>query len=237
MAKKTITYHQPDVRFVLVEPSHPGNIGAVARALKVMTWQSLYLVKPKKFPDAEATARAAGAADLLLKAVVVEDLSTAIKDCSLVLGTSIRKRGISLPLISSFEIAQFLQKEATYKMAILFGRENNGLSNEELNHCHYQLYIPANPLYSSLNLASAVQIISYELAKCLAQINYLPEPCHYLANSQQYGDFYQRLSTYLPSLGFDRPSVLTKLKNIFNRARLSYDELQLLNGIFKANQK
>ncbi len=237
MEKEKLDSNCSEIRFVLVEPSHPGNIGAAARAIKVMSHRNLYLVNPKiSLPNDVATARAAGATDVLNNVIVVKRLSQAIENCNLVFGTSIRNRGISLPKISSYNLCEFLKKENKQKIAILFGRENNGLSNEELNHCHYQIYIPANPLYSSLNLASAVQIIAYELAKLYQQVsNNLPNKLIRLATSKDYAIFYHYLSSWLPKIGFERNSVLIKIKNIFNRSRLSYDEMQLLMGIFKNN--
>lgn len=237
MEKKGLNYTYPEIRFVLVEPSHPGNIGAAARAIKVMSWQNLYLVNPKKFPDDIAIARAAGAKDILNKTVVVKQLLQAIEDCDLIFGTSTRNREMSLPQTSSRNLHKLLKKENKQKIAILFGRESNGLSNEELNYCHHQIYIPANPSYSSLNLASAIQIIAYELANFFQQTNDLLEPSVHWATSKDYFIFYHYLSNWLPKIGFERNSVLNKIKNIFNRSKLSREEIHLLMGIFKNNSK
>jgi tRNA (cytidine32/uridine32-2'-O)-methyltransferase len=153
-----------NIKIVLVETSHPGNIGAVARAMKNMAMDNLCLVNPKIFPSADATARASGADDILAAAKIYENLPDAIADCQLVLGTSARCRTISWPELSPHECAEkVIIQEPGNKVAILFGRENSGLKNHELDLCHYLLRIPCNSEYSSLNIAAAVQVICYEL--------------------------------------------------------------------------
>ena len=153
-----------NIRVVLINTSHPGNIGAAARAMKTMCLKNLVLVDPKQFPHADASARASGADDILATAKVCSSLDEAIGDCSLVLGASARVRRLSWPMLDPRECAHVVM-EATLenKIAILFGREHSGLTNEELSRCHYLVNIPSNSEYGSLNLAAAVQIISYEL--------------------------------------------------------------------------
>lgn len=152
------------VRFVLINTTHPGNIGATARAMKVMGLSSLHLVTPKIFPNAEATAMASGADDLLQSAVLHDSLDTALAGCPLVLGTSARMRSLPMPVLDARRAAkQALAESASHEIAVLFGRERYGLTNEEMQRCQFLVNIPSNPEYSSLNLAQAVQILSYEL--------------------------------------------------------------------------
>lgn len=152
------------VRFVLVEPSHPGNIGGVARAMKTMGLSRLALVNPELFPNAEATARASGADDVLYHAAVLEDFPAAVADCQLVVGTSARRRTLEWPELSPREAARvLLEAAAGGPVAVAFGRESSGLTNGEMERCHFLLRIPASPEYSSLNLAAAAQVVAYEL--------------------------------------------------------------------------
>ncbi len=173
MSAVLATNHQPNklsslgqIRIVLVEPTHPGNIGSVARAMKTMGLSRLVLVNPKKFPHSEASKLAAGAESVLLNAEVVQTTSEAIGDCTMVLGTSVRDREVSWPTFSPRKTAANVDQHlshAGHQVAILFGRESSGLTNAELDLCQSQIRISANEEYSSLNLASAVQIIAYEL--------------------------------------------------------------------------
>ena len=153
-----------NIRIVLVEPSHPGNIGGAARAMKTMGLSDLWVIKPKRYPDPQADWRAAGALDVLDAAVVVETLDAALDDRHWVVGTSTRNRRIPWPINDAKGVAeQVTRLDAADRTAILFGREDNGLSNEELARCNMHLQIPAAPEYSSLNLAMAVQVVSYEI--------------------------------------------------------------------------
>ncbi len=151
------------LRIVLVETSHPGNIGGAARAMKTMGLSQLWLVRPARFPDPQAEWRAAGALDVLDRAIVVDSLDQAIGDCSLVVGTSTRSRRIPWPIATANTFAQQFASEPARAVALLFGRETSGLTNDELQRCHLHLQIPANPAYSSLNVAMAVQVVCYEL--------------------------------------------------------------------------
>ena len=165
------------VRIVLVETSHPGNIGACARAMKSMGLHRLYLVRPKRFPSADATARAAGADDLLQAATVCDDLTSAIRDCGFVVATSARQRHISWPVMDARECAAgALEQACDTEVALVFGRENAGLTNDELDQCHAMVTIPADPGFQSLNLAAAVQVLAYELRyQALAAVPPRPE--------------------------------------------------------------
>ena len=152
------------IKIVLVETTHPGNIGAVARAMKNMAMANLWLVSPKIFPSAEATSRASGADDVLAKATICKSLQEAIADCQIVIGASARCRTISWPEMTPRECAEHVVPNGSdNKIAIIFGRENSGLKNHELDLCHFLLRIPCNSEYSSLNIAAAVQVVCYEL--------------------------------------------------------------------------
>jgi tRNA (cytidine32/uridine32-2'-O)-methyltransferase len=153
-----------NIRVVLVETSHPGNIGAAARAMKSMGLRQLALVNPREFPSAAATARASGADDLLVSASVHASLEAAIADCGVVIGTTARARHLEWPVVTPREIAPWLLPQAsTGSAALVFGREQSGLSNEELALCQRAIRIPTNPAFSSLNVAQAVQVCAYEL--------------------------------------------------------------------------
>ncbi|TAL46022.1 MAG: RNA methyltransferase, partial [Methylovulum sp.] len=152
------------IKIVLVETTHPGNIGAVARAMKNMKMNNLWLVAPKIFPSADATSRASGADDVLARATVCQSLQEAIADCQLVIGASARCRTISWPEMTPRACAEnIVINEPKQSVAIIFGRENSGLKNHELDLCHFLLRIPCNAEYSSLNIAAAVQVVCYEL--------------------------------------------------------------------------
>ena len=152
------------IRIVLVEPTHPGNIGAAARAMKAMGLDRLCLVAPRRFPSAEATARAAGADDVLHAARLVESLDDALADCGLVLGTTARSRRIEWPVLDAREGARrAVAQAARTPVAVVFGRESAGLTNAELDRCHALIRIPAATGFSSLNVAAAVQILAYEM--------------------------------------------------------------------------
>lgn len=156
------------IRIVLVATSHPGNIGATARAMKNMGLKSLYLVNPKDFPSGVALGRAASALDILDDAQVVENLEEAVEDCGLVIGTSARSRSIPWPMVNPEECAEKLVAASEKNdVALVFGREDRGLSNEELQLCHYHVQIPANEEYSSLNVAAAVMVLCYEIRKAV----------------------------------------------------------------------
>ncbi|MCG8671925.1 MAG: TrmJ/YjtD family RNA methyltransferase, partial [Pseudomonadales bacterium] len=161
----------PDkIRIVMINTSDSGNIGAAARALKTMGFSRLYLVEPNDYPSGKATARASGAADVLHQAVITKTMDEALEGCQLVVGTSARMRSIPWPVMTPREFTKLLAKERDdSEVAIVFGREDSGLSNDELRRCQYHVSIPGNPEYSVLNVASAVQLICYELRMCLVE--------------------------------------------------------------------
>jgi tRNA (cytidine32/uridine32-2'-O)-methyltransferase len=224
------------VRVILVEPSHPGNIGASARAMKNMALSSLVLVQPAQFPSAEATARASGADDVLMRAAICTDLDTALTGCGLVLGASARQRGVPWPRLDARQAAAKALAHAG-TVAFVFGREHSGLTNEELDRCNYLVQIPANPAYSSLNMAAAVQVIAYELFMALKQSR--PDtPAEVLATAEQRARFYEHLEQTLIALQFLDPAhpkhLMRRLRRLYNRAALKENEINILRGILKS---
>jgi len=234
-------------KIVLVETSHPGNIGGVARAMKNMTLSELALVTPKVFPSADATARAAGSDDVLSSAVVYESLQEAISDCQVVLGASARDRTISWPEVTARECAEKFvsaaKTESKDKIAIVFGRENSGLKNHELDLCHYLLRIPCNSDYSSLNLAAAVQVVCYELFVASGQqmeSSIGDKDDESLASAKQMELFYEHLQQTLADIGFlhvdKSQSIMRRLRRIYNRVALDTKEVDILRGILRFSQ-
>ncbi len=232
------------VRVVLINTTHPGNIGAAARAMKVMGLSSLHLVTPKIFPNAEATAMASGADDLLQTARVHDSLESALTGCSLVLGTSARLRSLPMPMLDARRASeQALQEVDSHHVAILFGRERYGLINEEMQRCQYLVNIPSNPAYSSLNLAQAVQIIAYELRVAAmggAGVSVPPLDWEPVDDSQMEGLF-EHLEQTLLDIRFLNPrqprKLMMRLRRLFNRARPDQNEINILRGILKASQE
>lgn len=229
-------------RIVLVNTSHTGNIGSVARAMKTMGLSHLYLVDPVSAPDSKATALAAGASDILANAKTVDTLQEAIDDCGLVIGASARSRTWSWPMLDPRQCAKKMLSEAPkHPVALVFGRENNGLSNEELQLCQYHVCLPANPEYSSLNLAMAVQTLCYEV-----RMTWLEQQQQYDTIEEEYplaedlAGFYQHLEQTLIETGFiikaHPGQVMMKLKRLFNRARVEKQELNILRGILSSVQ-
>ncbi|MDK9685872.1 tRNA (cytosine(32)/uridine(32)-2'-O)-methyltransferase TrmJ [Pseudoalteromonas shioyasakiensis] len=233
-----------DIRIVLVNTSHSGNIGSAARAMKTMGLSNLYLVDPACEIDSHASALAAGATDVLGKTVVVDTLADAIADCGLTIGTSARSRTLSWPMVEPRECGEKLVAEAEHgPVALVFGRENSGLTNEELQQCNYHVCIPANPEYSSLNLAMAVQTLCYETR--MAYLNKQPkeqeEDEATYPNAKQTELFYEHLEQTLNDTGFiikQHPGmVMTKLRRLFNRARPEEAEMNILRGILTSINK
>ncbi|MGZ0078820.1 RNA methyltransferase [Methylomonas sp. YC3] len=231
-------------KVVLVETSHPGNIGAVARAMKNMQMDQLRLVSPKSFPHADATARASGADDVLRSATVFGSLQDAIADCQVVLGSSARDRTISWPSLTARQTAEkWVVTSPEQNIALVFGRENSGLKNHELDLCHYLLRIPCNTEYSSLNLAAAVQVVCYELfvasgQEMVSNVGDMGEEP--LATAEQMEAFYVHLHQTMADIGFLHPerskSIMRRLRRIFNRTQLDTKELDILRGILRFSQ-
>jgi tRNA (cytidine32/uridine32-2'-O)-methyltransferase len=231
-----------NIRIVLVETSHPGNIGAAARAMKNMRLSRLDLVAPQHYPSEEATSRASGADDLLAQARVHPSLDQALSGCRLVVGTSARPRTVSWPVLAPHEAAQRLVDESGQgDVALLFGREKSGLSNSELDRCNYLVHIPTNPDYSSLNLGAAVQVLSYELLlAALGGRQPSQEEPRDLATAEMMQGFHEHLIQALDDVGFTDPEqsekLLRRLRRLFQRARPDKDEINILRGIFSAMQ-
>lgn len=230
------------IRIVLVNTSHPGNIGSSARAMKTMGLSHLYLVTPGDFPHQKAYEMASGAGDILDQAQVCNDLLTAIGDCTLVIGTSTRARTIPWPIFSARDMGiKLSQEDKRGKVAILFGCEQSGLSNEELQHCHMHVQIPANPDYSSLNLSAAVQVIAYELRMAHDQSTLITEWDYRLANSDEMEKFFVHLQETLINIEFLKLNaprkLMTRLRRFFFRARPDVMEVNILRGMLTAIQE
>ena len=231
-----------NIRIVLVNTSHPDNIGSTARAMKTMGLSDLYLVDPVSAPDGKSSALAAGAGDVLANATIVSDLSEAVKDCSLIVGTSARSRTLPWPMLTPRECGvKMVQEGQKGPVALVFGRENNGLSNEELQLCHFHVCIPANPEYSSLNLAAAVQTLCYEIRMGYLNLDSYPDMKSDYPLSEDLERFYVHLENTLTETGFivkNHPGVvMTKLRRLVNRARPESQELNILRGILSAIDK
>jgi tRNA (cytidine32/uridine32-2'-O)-methyltransferase len=230
------------IRMVLVQTSHPGNIGAAARALKTMGLYNLCLVAPLQFPHDKALEMASGAADILAQAQVAATLQEAIADCTLVIGTSARLRTIPWPLLTPRAMAERVRQEpAASKIAIVFGREQTGLTNEELQHCHLHVHVPANPDYSSLNIAAAVQVIAYELRMAsLGDKVGQAEWDYPLATADDMEKFFTHLQTVLIEIDFLKMSaprkLMTRLRRFFFRARPDVMEMNIFRGMLAAIQ-
>lgn len=253
------------IRIVLIHTSHPGNIGAAARAMKTMGLTDLYLVSPKSFPDPQATAMASSAEDILSQAQVVDSLETAIADCHWVFGSSARhQRSLAWDLLEPRGCAettvnllnqsqsqsneQSVSKQET-RVAILFGRESSGLTNEELARCNQLVHIPANPDYSSLNIASAVQILAYECrlaARHAVEVADADTPESVesgseLVSTAELEAYLKHLEEAMISSGFLDPEkprhLLTRLRRLYGRVGLTRSELNILRGMLVAFEK
>jgi len=231
------------IRIVLVGTTHPGNIGAVARAMKNMGLSDLALVQPKYFPHEEATARASGASDILDSAAVVDRLEDALTDCVYVAGASARARTINWPSMGPRDCAErLIQESANGKVAAVFGPEKSGLQNEDLDLCHTLLTIPTDPGFSSLNLAMAVQVLTYELrvASMLDQgpVFDVEAPP---ATGEEMQHFYTHLENVLTDIEFldpDNPRhLMRRMRRLFIRARPDNNEINILRGILTAVDK
>jgi len=238
-----------NIRVVMVETTHPGNIGAAARAMKTMGYNNLYLVKPKIYPNAEATARAAGADDILSKAVVCDSLEQALQGCVAVVASTARPRTISHAVFTPREYAPKLYEMVKLgPVALVFGRESSGLSNEELEYCNVILQIPTNPEFSSLNVASAVQILCYEFIQLLEledadkiDVESSDKEKTRLATADEMNYFYDHLEQSMIDVGFLNPEqprkLMRRLKSLFNRAHLDENEVSILRGFLAAVQE
>ena len=232
------------VRIVLVNTSHPGNIGAAARAMKNMGLARLYLVAPKVFPSDEADSRASGATDILENAVVVDTLEEAIADCQLVVGTSARERHIPWPLVDPRQAAEMVHEEQL-ESAFVFGREDRGLTNEELQRCHYHVHIPSVESFSSLNLGAAVQVLAYELRMRHLALQDAPIVASKwdvpAATADQLDHMLTHLESVLSKTEFLDPKaprqVMTRFRRLFQRAQLDQQEVGMLRGVLTSVDK
>ncbi len=253
-----------NIDIVMVNTTHPGNIGSAARAMKTMGLTNLVLVNPKQFPAEEASWLASGATDILDQATVTESLSQAIADCRLVIGTSARQRRIPWPLVDARQSAELALRESDKgRIALVFGREAMGLTNEELQLCHYHLNIAGNPDYDVLNVAMAIQIACYELRMCWQQTaeaasqqetqlqggaqqlsQQMPLPTvrwdEDIATPQEMSGFIEHFEAMLIELDFLDPTnprqIPTRLKRLFARVRMDKSELNLMRGMCTAVQ-
>jgi TrmH family RNA methyltransferase len=231
-----------NIRIVLARTSHPGNIGAAARAMKTMGLSQLCLVDPAVFPNSQAEAMASGATDVLERATVCATLAEALAGTTLALGVSARRRDIVAEILSPPEAAGRLLAEAdAAAVALVFGNETSGLSNEELALCHGLVTIPANPDYSSLNLAAAVQVLSYEVRQAWLGRSDWPQPAFEAASGEDVERFYAHLEAALADLEFLNPGspgrLMLKLRRLFARTRLAKEEVNILRGILSAAQE
>lgn len=234
-----------NIRIVLVETSHTGNMGSVARAMKTMGLTNLYLVNPLVKPDSQAISLAAGASDVIGDAKIVDSLDEAIAGCSLVVGTSARSRSLPWPMLDARECGvKSVEEGQQAPVALVFGRERVGLTNDELQKCHYHVAIQANPEYSSLNLAMAVQIIAYEVRMAWLQEQASPPPQYEESPYPLVDDlerFYQHMEQMMLNSGFIREAnpgqVMSKLRRLYTRARPERDELNILRGMLSSFEK
>lgn len=239
-----------NIRVVLVGTTHPGNIGGAARAMKNMGLSRLVLVEPRMFPSPEADARASGADDILASTQVVASLEEALVGCSLVLGTSARDRSLPWPMLDPRESGVKVVEQAALgqEVALVFGREHAGLTNEELQRCHYHVHIQSNPEFSSLNLAAAVQVLSYEVRMAwLAFAEQAPVAVDApgrdgeLATMDEMEGFYAHLEQTLVAIGFLDPEkprhLMARLRRLYGRSEVERPELSILRGILTETQK
>ena len=234
-----------NVKIVLVNTTHPGNIGAAARAMKTMGMEQLALVSPGNFPSAECSARAAGADDILAGSQVFSGLEEAVADCELVFGTSARTRSIAWPEVTPEAAAtQIISRvNVSTGMAVVFGRESSGLSNADLELCHAMIRIPTNADFSSLNIASAVQIICYEISKqylAREESGVEPDNPESPVTVEQMEYLYRHFQEMLTDIGYLDPEkprhLMRRIKRLFNRTRLDANEYNILRGILTATR-
>jgi|TARA_B100001123_G_scaffold34143_1_gene35409 tRNA (cytidine32/uridine32-2'-O)-methyltransferase len=238
------------IRIVLVRTTHPGNIGAAARAMANMGLEHLYLVQPRTFPSAEATARAAGAEGLLCTAKVCETLDEAVAECGLVVGSTARERRVRWPALDpDLAMAMAFTQGQAGNVALVFGQEASGLTNDELDRCQVHVRIPVDPVFPSVNLAAAVMVLSYELKKAHIRAEEeglgqdgprsLESTEGPLATAEKVQGFFVHLETVLREIGFlNSPSekLLRKVKRIFSRTPLLDDDINILRGVLSAIQ-
>jgi TrmH family RNA methyltransferase len=231
--------HGP-IRIVLVNPTHPGNIGAAARAMKTMGLSRLHLVTPEHFPHADASARASGADDLLVNAAVCDNLEAALSGCALVFGASARHRRMEWPERTPRQAAEEAHG-CIGEVAFVFGREHSGLTNQELAHCNALVHIPCDTEFSSLNLAAAVQVIAYELRLASLESPAAHDGVERPADAAAIERFHAHLEETLIAIGFLDPAnprkLMQRLRRLFGRVRLDDNEVNILRGVLTQVQK
>ena len=232
------------VKVVLVGTTHPGNIGAPARAMKNMGILDLALVEPKEFPSDVATFRSKAAKDILEKASVHTSLEEAISECELVVGTSARGRTVPWPVLNPREAAEEMHKSSLNgKVAIVFGREDRGLTNEELGLCNFHVHIPSDPEYSSLNLSQAVQILAYEIRLSYLQDRHVNKEYWdvELANNEQTERLINHMDELMQEVDFydvENPrKLLVRVRRFFKRSKIDVMEANIFRGLFATIQK
>jgi tRNA/rRNA methyltransferase len=231
-----------NVRVVLCDTSHPGNIGAAARAMKTMGLAHLHLVRPQRFPDPEAVGRAARAADVLEQANVHETLDAALAGVAFSVACSARTRDIAVPALDCRQAAgRAVEIARTQPVALVFGNETSGLTTEDVNRCKLLAWIPANPAYSSLNLAAAVQVFAYELRMNAATDSAPSAAAVRFASHEEIEGFYAHLESVMCEAGFMDPDtpkkLMPRLRRLFARSGLEPEEVNILRGILKALTK
>lgn len=239
------------IKIVMVNTTHPGNIGAAARAMRVMGLYNLTLVNPHKFPSKEATALASGALDVLENAIVTESLSEAVADCQYIFGTSARSRHIGKPELpieeGVEEIRSILSQTPDAKIAILFGTERTGLTNEEVDICDKLFYIPTENNYNSLNISQAIQIIAYDLRRLLSQekAKAIIKAPHYAgelpATHEALEGLFSHLERVMIESDFLDPNnpkhLMRKVRKLYKKAALTQEEINILRGTLNALEK
>ena len=231
-----------NIRVVLTQTSHPGNIGAAARALKTMGLGTLALVRPRQFPHPDAAARAAGALDVLQRAQVHESLAAALEGCTLTVAATSRQRELRHETMTVRAAAGALVAQAaSHPVAIVFGNESSGLSSAEASLCQIWACIPANPEYASLNLGAAVQVFAYELRMALPASSWQQAPELEPATIEQVEQMYRHFEQTMTHAGFHDPAnpkrLLPRLRRLFARARPEAEEVNILRGFLKAVDK
>ncbi len=236
-----------NIKIILIEPQTPGNIGAVARAMKTMSLSQLILIKPKIFPHKDAYIRATNATNILDNCVVADTLVEVISDCTLVIGSSIRDRGDFVPPLTVKQAAKkIVEESAKSSIALIFGTESSGMTGKDIRLCNYYGFIPSNPDFSSLNLASAVQIFCYEIyqesllidsSANKKRLNSEIDNTDYPSN-KQLSFFYDKFEEILVKSQFINPKhpglIMQRLRGLFNRARLNHKEISILQGILSS---
>lgn len=240
------------IKIVLVEPSHPGNVGAAARAAKTMGIENLVLVNPESFPNPKATARATSAADVLERAEIYPTLKQAVASCTFVVGSTARARGLPCPEITPRKLGERVRQEIEHgDVALVFGRESSGLSNEEMDLCQFYTTIPTNWEFSALNLAAAVQVISYEVFMATVEAtangpmqikkheSVIADQAP--ASKEELEGYFQHLHDVLLEIEFLDPKqpklLMRRLRHIYHRCGLNKLEVNILRGILSCTQR